>query len=148
MGGNVSLVNGHIDGCDTCVICGRDIPEGRQVCVICGYKAEQKKKPDLVEVRHGYWKDNHNGTFECSVCGGKSPKKKWCGDCGAKMDKGNKKQTNYDRIRNMSIEELARFRNNTSICNMCIFDYARDCAQTQQDRYMGVKQWLEAEVTE
>ena len=42
-------MNGHIDGCDTCVICGRDIPEGRQVCVICGYKAD-KKKPDLVEV--------------------------------------------------------------------------------------------------
>lgn len=49
MGGNVSLVNGHIDGSDRCAVCGRDIPEGRQVCVICGYKAE-KKKADLVEV--------------------------------------------------------------------------------------------------
>ena len=46
---SVSFINGHIDGCDTCVICGRDIPKGRQVCVICGYTAE-KKKADLVEV--------------------------------------------------------------------------------------------------
>lgn len=43
---NVSLINGHIDGADTCVICGREIPEGSQVCVICG-KTEPR---DLVEV--------------------------------------------------------------------------------------------------
>lgn len=42
----VSLINGHIDGAETCVICGRDIPEGSQVCVICG-KTEPR---DLVEV--------------------------------------------------------------------------------------------------
>ena len=47
--GNVSLINGHIDNTERCVCCGREIPEGRQYCVICGYKAE-KKKPDLVEV--------------------------------------------------------------------------------------------------
>ncbi len=32
----VSLINGT----DTCVICGRDIPEGSQVCVICGKETE------------------------------------------------------------------------------------------------------------
>lgn len=42
----VSLINGHIDGSNTCVICGRDIPEGSQVCVICG-KTEPR---DMVEV--------------------------------------------------------------------------------------------------
>ena len=31
-----------------CVCCGAVIPEGRQVCVICGYKAENKA--DLVNV--------------------------------------------------------------------------------------------------
>ena len=31
----VSMVDGHIDGCDTCIICGRDVPEGRQVCPNC-----------------------------------------------------------------------------------------------------------------
>lgn len=41
---------------------------------------------DVVEVRHGYWKDNRNGTFTCSVCGGQSSKMDWCGRCGAKMD--------------------------------------------------------------
>ena len=40
----------------------------------------------VVEVRHGYWKDNRNGTFTCSVCGGNSSKMDWCGRCGAKMD--------------------------------------------------------------
>lgn len=33
---NNNFMNRHIEGADTCVICGRDIPEGRQVCVICG----------------------------------------------------------------------------------------------------------------
>ena len=42
----VSLINGHLDGAETCVICGRDIPEGSQVCVICG-KTEPR---DMVEV--------------------------------------------------------------------------------------------------
>ena len=43
---DVSLIDGHVDGANTCVICGRDIPEGSQVCVICG-----KTKPrDMVEV--------------------------------------------------------------------------------------------------
>ena len=46
---SVSLINGHIDNTERCVCCGREIPEGRQVCVICGYTAE-KKKADLVEV--------------------------------------------------------------------------------------------------
>jgi hypothetical protein len=53
-----------------------------------------QKQPaaDVVEVRHGYWKDNRNGTFTCSVCGGQSSKMDWCGRCGAKMDgKGDEK---------------------------------------------------------
>lgn len=25
----------HIPGCDTCALCGRDVPEGRQVCYQC-----------------------------------------------------------------------------------------------------------------
>ena len=28
---------------ERCVCCGKVIPEGRQVCVICGYKADHKK---------------------------------------------------------------------------------------------------------
>lgn len=32
---------------ETCVCCGRDIPEGRQYCVICGHKAEALKNKNL-----------------------------------------------------------------------------------------------------
>ncbi len=35
--------------------------------------------------RHGHWKDNRNGTFTCSVCGGQSSKMDFCGRCGAYM---------------------------------------------------------------
>ena len=38
------------------------------------------------EVKHGHWKDNNNGTFTCSECGGRASKMDWCGCCGAKMD--------------------------------------------------------------
>ena len=41
---------------------------------------------DVAEVKHGKWIDNYNGTFICSVCGGKSPNMNFCGRCGAKMD--------------------------------------------------------------
>lgn len=91
---SVSFINGHIDGSDRCAICGRDIPEGRQYCVICG-----------------------------------------------KVGKG--KQTNYDRIRNMSVEELAEFLENTN----------SNCAIKLGDGYivrdkLYIRIWLEAEVTE
>lgn len=39
MGGNVSLIDGHIDeindNVNRCVCCGEIIPEGRMVCPIC-----------------------------------------------------------------------------------------------------------------
>lgn len=38
------------------------------------------------QTKSGFWKDNYNGTFTCSVCGGKSSKMKFCGNCGAKMN--------------------------------------------------------------
>lgn len=43
---------------------------------------------DVVEVKHAIWIDNHNGTFTCSVCGGRASKMAWRGRCGAKMDGG------------------------------------------------------------
>ena len=45
---SVSLINGHLDNTERCVCCGRDIPEGRQYCVICGKVTAEKK--DMVEV--------------------------------------------------------------------------------------------------
>lgn len=48
---NVSLIDGHIDNAEHCVCCGAVIPEGRQVCIICGLKTNYKQPAtDVVEV--------------------------------------------------------------------------------------------------
>ena len=50
---NVSLIDGHIDNAEHCVCCGAVIPEGRQVCIICGLKTNYKQSTsDVVEVVH------------------------------------------------------------------------------------------------
>jgi hypothetical protein len=35
------------------------------------------------------WVGNCNGTFTCTVCGGRASKMNYCGHCGAKMKGGN-----------------------------------------------------------
>ena len=93
---NVSLIDGHIDNAEHCVCCGAVIPEGRQVCIICGKKV-------------------------------------------------NGKQRQIDRIRNMNVEELAKF-----------LDYSvweDENYHTVIDKKVlynleEVKQYLESEVTE
>ena len=103
MGGNVSLIDGHIDNVDRCVCCGKIIPEGRQVCFICG-----KEKA--------------------------------------------KKQTNYDRIRNMSVEELAGFlraaTEDLENCRYCPANKFCDenYAKFADGCYGILKAWLESEV--
>ena len=48
---NISLIDGHIDNAEHCVCCGAVIPEGRQVCIICGLKTNYKQSTaDMVEV--------------------------------------------------------------------------------------------------
>lgn len=48
---NISLIDGHIDNAEHCVSCGAVIPEGRQVCIICGLKTNYKQPTaDVVEV--------------------------------------------------------------------------------------------------
>ena len=85
---------------ETCVCCGRVIPEGSQYCVICGNKVRGK-------------------------------------------------QTNYDRIRNMSVEELAEFM------QKCGWDFPPYCDYQKATRGICdqnclkcAKQWLEQEVEE
>ena len=47
---NISLIDGHIDNAEHCVCCGAVIPEGRQVCIICGLKTNYKQSTaDMVE---------------------------------------------------------------------------------------------------
>ena len=91
---------------ETCVCCGRVIPEGSQVCIICGMEKPKKKRQ-------------------------------------------------IDRIKAMSVEELASF-----ICS--IYDYEYDSPiynETESGKHIcgdfipdydedSIKQWLEAEVTE
>lgn len=97
------------DGVEKCVACGKDIPEGRQVCIICGYKADKVK------------------------------------------------QTNYDRIRNMSVDELAEvlYRANDEICfENCNKDTGNKYSCSFGDELKPencltcMKRWLESEVTE
>lgn len=103
VGGNVSLVDGRFENAEHCVCCGAVIPEGSQVCIICGFKANFKQSiADVVEVRHGKW-IMRGGRFRCSECDGKAlmqdiggtggfshefeqVKSDFCPHCGAKMD--------------------------------------------------------------
>ena len=39
----------------------------------------------VIVQKQGEWQDNNNGTFTCSVCGGKSSRMKYCGNCGAEL---------------------------------------------------------------
>ena len=77
------------------------------ICFDCGYAVKEKKlqvyysksdaidcinatpTADVANVKHGKWMDNCNGTFTCSVCGGKASKMNYCGNCGAKMKGGD-----------------------------------------------------------
>ena len=89
---------------NTCVCCGREIPEGSQYCVICGQKPKQK-------------------------------------------------QRQIDRIRNMSVKELARFLHKiakkTEACDDCPINNFCD----ERINRLGCSanmfiEWLESEVTE
>ena len=39
----------------------------------------------VVVQKQGEWQDNHNGTYACSICGGRASKMSYCGKCGAKL---------------------------------------------------------------
>ena len=59
--------------------------------------------------------------------------------------------TNYDRIRNMSVEEMAEFmyETNEDCENFCAFTKDKKCHSFEggkQTCIIGIKQWLESEV--
>jgi hypothetical protein len=76
--------------------------------------------------------DNHDTWYGCPICE------------KAELKGGEvKKPTNYDRIRNMSIEKMAEFLENTN----------SNCAIKLGDGYivrdkLYIRIWLESEVTE
>ena len=89
---------------ETCVRCGRVIPEDSQYCVICGQKPKQR-------------------------------------------------QRQIDRIRNMSVEELARFLHKTAekteTCEDCpINDFCEERITRLGCSVAMFIEWLESEVTE
>lgn len=54
-------------------------------------------------------------------------------------------QTNYEKIKAMSIDEMAElFSKNCH--NMCVFKHYEDCLDPFHDCKYGIKQWLESEV--
>lgn len=90
--------------------------------------------------------DGHiDGAEQCVMCGRDIPEgSQVCVICGRGKPK---KQTNYDRIRNMSVEEMARFMNECG-CDFppyCGYSKAREC---DDNCIKCAKLWLESEVTE
>lgn len=106
----VSLINGHIDEVNTCEkcihyeICSPYTAPNESYPEVNGCKCF-KAKENLVEVRHGYWKQTQEplgwrdvDCVECSVCGEswimdedlslEEHTQGWnyCLNCGAKMD--------------------------------------------------------------
>ena len=47
----------------------------------------QLPSADVRENVYGEWTNNTNGTFECSCCGWKHSRSKFCPNCGADMRK-------------------------------------------------------------
>lgn len=94
---------------ERCVVCGEEIPEGRQVCPVCATVAgtirgveehdaiamlkEQKEQIDKPKIgawiRHG---EPPQYVVECSRCGTKyfnhalQPFARYCSGCGSKME--------------------------------------------------------------
>lgn len=88
-----------------CAFCGKRIemgekcyglPNGESVCVNCCV-AENEGAADVAPVVHGRWAHLGGDEWCCSACGfvittegsWDKPAKKYCEECGAKMDGGN-----------------------------------------------------------
>ena len=113
---------------NTCITCGRIIPEGRQVCPSC----EQKYTggcTDCVHAIDDFGRCLIAKMFDCRVnpehgCSWKVPIKR------------RAIQTNGDRIRAMSNEELAQFLCQIGDCKTCPFSSIQ----------CNIREWLEREV--
>ena len=55
------------------------------------------------------------------------------------------KQTNADRIRNMSDEELAEWINTKSTCEQCAYEPENLCIKPRTTCTNGILQWLQSE---
>ena len=57
-----------------------------------------------------------------------------------------KSYTNYDRIKSMSVEEMAEYLSDHWSCVDCAFE--KDCDDNYISCHKNIKQWLESEVEE
>ena len=100
---NISLIDGHIDNAEHCVCCGAVIPEGRQVCIICGLKTNYKQSTaDVEEARYSYWQCFNvrmpSRDITCRYChrtetiSNGEEDFEYCPHCGAKMDEKDGEQ--------------------------------------------------------
>ena len=56
--------------------------------------------------------------------------------------------TNYEKIKNMNIDEMARMIKDEMMCQCRFCIYSKDCLGTDYQRtrcFDGIKQWLEQE---
>lgn len=68
----------------TCERHQRNLSGGRKTIRVADYS-----KDCVGYIKHGIWIDvGHNGTYQCSECGQRASRMKYCGHCGAIMDKG------------------------------------------------------------
>jgi hypothetical protein len=52
--------------------------------------------------------------------------------------------TNYEKIKNMNIDEMAEYLSNIAGCAFCIYEFEQDCNQAV-GCVCSIKQWLEKE---
>ena len=55
---------------------------------------------------------------------------------------------NYERIKQMSVEDMAEFITNLSIHRCCYYDNTVQCTGLESQCQDGIKQWLLAECEE
>ena len=105
--------------------------------------------------KHGKW-ENPKAKFpyynwRCSVCGcedytqtdlnGKYKEMNYCPNCGAKMEE--EKMTNYEKIKNLTLEEMIEFVHCEGACNYCIYADDDDCKGLKCRE--GIREWLNQE---
>lgn len=101
------------------------------MCEFCKNYNFARAKAEVIE---------NDANIYLSLCNSKFPKEqqfKYCPVCGANL---NENKINYDRIRNMSVEELAEFM--TYIDNGWVTEIGREICKEKNLK------WLESEVTE
>ena len=124
---------------ETCVCCGRVIPENSHYCVICGKETESKENKVYEAIVDYINKHQRPPSVRnlCELTGItstavvhsklKSLAEKGYIEIDIKSARGIKvkPKTNYDRIRGMSVEELTQFI--STIAEHCYYDECKGC---------------------